>query len=150
MFQVFQLFHTYVAKVGLNVAYVAMAIHACFKYMFEVFHLFFNHMLQVFQLNVSKIVMGEHMLQLPQWLRESGLQQSPAIAGGAPPWIVVRAPKASRGLRDAHPRGEAGTMRSNREQRPATGPSEIEKETAAGRAPHTIATIVQNLMGRLK
>ena len=35
-----QIFHLDVAKVDVDVAYVAMAIHACFKTMFQVFHLF--------------------------------------------------------------------------------------------------------------
>jgi predicted nucleic acid-binding protein len=41
-----------------NVAYVAMAIHACFKCF-----ICFLHMLQVFHLYVSKVDLGEHMLQ---------------------------------------------------------------------------------------
>jgi hypothetical protein len=39
-FHVFQMFQTYVAKVDLYVAYVAMAIHSCFKSIFQMFHLF--------------------------------------------------------------------------------------------------------------
>ena len=35
-----QVFYLAVAKVDLDVAYVAMAIHACFKSMFQVFHIF--------------------------------------------------------------------------------------------------------------
>jgi hypothetical protein len=35
-----QVFHMDVAKVDPNVAYVAMAIHICFKSMFQVFRLF--------------------------------------------------------------------------------------------------------------
>jgi hypothetical protein len=34
-----QVFHLDVAKVDLDIAYVAMTIHACFKHMFQVFHL---------------------------------------------------------------------------------------------------------------
>jgi hypothetical protein len=37
---ILQIFHLDVAKVDLNVAYVAMAIHVCFKRIFQVFHLF--------------------------------------------------------------------------------------------------------------
>jgi hypothetical protein len=36
-FHVFQMFQTYVTKVDLNIVYVAMAIHACFK---SIFHMF--------------------------------------------------------------------------------------------------------------
>jgi hypothetical protein len=39
-FHVFQMFQTYVAKVDLNVVYVAMTIYACFKSLFRMFHLF--------------------------------------------------------------------------------------------------------------
>jgi hypothetical protein len=35
-----QMFYLDVSKVDLGVADVAMAIHACFKRMFQVFHLF--------------------------------------------------------------------------------------------------------------
>ena len=35
-----QMFHLDVQNVDLGVAHVAMAIHACFKRMFQVFHLF--------------------------------------------------------------------------------------------------------------
>jgi hypothetical protein len=35
-----QVFHLLVAKVDLNVAYVGMAIYACFKRMFQMFHQF--------------------------------------------------------------------------------------------------------------
>jgi hypothetical protein len=35
-----QVFHLDVAKVDLDIACVAMAIHACFKHIFQVFHLF--------------------------------------------------------------------------------------------------------------
>jgi hypothetical protein len=55
-----QVFHLDVAKVDMDVAYVAMTIHACFKSMFQVFHLFSDvrykcfismlYMLQVFHL----------------------------------------------------------------------------------------------------
>jgi hypothetical protein len=37
---ILQMFHLDVAKVDLNVVYVAMAIHVCFKRIFQVFHLF--------------------------------------------------------------------------------------------------------------
>jgi hypothetical protein len=37
---ILQVFYLDVAKVDLDVVYVAMTIHACFKRMFQVFHLF--------------------------------------------------------------------------------------------------------------
>ena len=40
MFQMFQLYQTYVASVYLDVVYVALAIHVCCKYMFQIFQLF--------------------------------------------------------------------------------------------------------------
>jgi hypothetical protein len=42
-----QVFHLNVAKVDLNVAYVAMTIYACFKQMFQVFHLFQTYVASV-------------------------------------------------------------------------------------------------------
>ena len=36
----FQVFHTDVAKVDRDAAHVVIAIHVCFKYMFQMFHLF--------------------------------------------------------------------------------------------------------------
>jgi hypothetical protein len=45
---VFQVFHLNVAKVDLDVAYVAMTIYARCKPMFQLFHVF-----QTFVLNVS-------------------------------------------------------------------------------------------------
>jgi hypothetical protein len=47
-----QVFRLDVAKVDRDVAYVAMAIHVCFKCMFQMFHLFFTCSLQVFHLDV--------------------------------------------------------------------------------------------------
>jgi hypothetical protein len=48
IFQVFrcskdmlQVFHLDVVKVNRDVAYVAIAIHVCCKYLFQMFHLFF-------------------------------------------------------------------------------------------------------------
>jgi hypothetical protein len=37
-----QVFHLDVLKVDRNVAYVAVAIHVCFKCMFQIFHLVFQ------------------------------------------------------------------------------------------------------------
>ena len=50
MFQLFQInvvFHLDVAKVDLDIAYVAMAIYACCKHMFEVFQVFQTYVLSV-------------------------------------------------------------------------------------------------------
>ena len=55
-----QVFHLNVAKVDLDVAYVAMTIHACFKCF-----ICFRCMLQVFHLDISKVDLGEHMFHLP-------------------------------------------------------------------------------------
>jgi hypothetical protein len=80
-----QVFHLYVAKVDLDVAYVLQWLHACFKY-FQVFCKCFRHMLasvsvvfgcmlQAFHLNVVKVNLVLHMLQ---W------DPSPATAARAP------------------------------------------------------------------
>ena len=49
------MFHMDVAKVDYDVAYVAMAIHACCKSMFSMFHLFLRRMLQAFYLDVAYV-----------------------------------------------------------------------------------------------
>jgi hypothetical protein len=49
-----QVFHLNVAKVDLDVAYVVMAIHACFKRMFQVF-ISFRRMLRIFYMDVLKV-----------------------------------------------------------------------------------------------
>jgi hypothetical protein len=54
------MFYLDVSNVDLGVAHVAMAIHACFKRMFQVF-LYFRRMLQMFHLDVSKVDMVLHM-----------------------------------------------------------------------------------------
>jgi hypothetical protein len=46
-------------------------------------------MLQMFHLNVSKVDMGEHMLEWSWCLGDSGLPQPPAIAAGAPSRVTV-------------------------------------------------------------
>jgi hypothetical protein len=68
-----QVFRLDVAKVDRDVAYVAMAIHVCFKCMFQMFHLFFymfiasvssrccicfTRMLQLFYLDVAYVCNG--------------------------------------------------------------------------------------------
>ena len=57
-----QVFHLDVVKVDLDVAYVAMAIHACFKHIFQVFHLFQTYVASVSS-SCFKVDMGEHMFQ---------------------------------------------------------------------------------------
>jgi hypothetical protein len=56
-------FYLDVVKVDLDVAYVAMTIHTCFKHVFEVFHPFHLCILQIFHLDVSKVDLVLHMLQ---------------------------------------------------------------------------------------
>ena len=81
-----------VAKVDLDVACVAMTIHACFKRMFQVFHLFKTYVAW-FHLDVFKIDLGEHMFHASQ----------PALLLlGVPPWVTVRVPKSGRRFRGTH------------------------------------------------
>jgi hypothetical protein len=44
---ILQVLHLNVAKVNLNVAYVAMTLHACLKRMFQVFHPFQTYVTSV-------------------------------------------------------------------------------------------------------
>ena len=60
-----QVLYIDVAKVDRDVAHVGMAIHVCFKCMFQIFHLS-RRMLQVFYLDVAKVdldVAYTYMLQ---------------------------------------------------------------------------------------
>jgi hypothetical protein len=57
-----QVFHLDVAKVDLDVAYVAMTIHACFKHIFQV-HLFQTYV-AVFYLDVLNVDLGEYMFHM--------------------------------------------------------------------------------------
>jgi hypothetical protein len=50
-----QVFRMDVVKVDRDVAYVAMAIHACCKSIFQMFHLFLRYMLQAFYLDVAYV-----------------------------------------------------------------------------------------------
>jgi hypothetical protein len=64
-----QVFHMDVAKVNQDVAYVAMAIYACCKCLFQMFHLFIRSMLHAFYVDaayVSRIccIRYTHMLQV--------------------------------------------------------------------------------------
>jgi hypothetical protein len=74
-----QVFHLDVAKVDLDVAYIAMAIHAsvCFKYF-----ICFRCMLHVFHLDVSKVDLREHMLQWRHRLANSSLPQHACCCWG--------------------------------------------------------------------
>jgi hypothetical protein len=54
-------FHLDVVKVDLNVAYVAIYMHV------SSVSSVFSRILQMFQLDVSKVDQGEHMLQWPWW-----------------------------------------------------------------------------------
>jgi hypothetical protein len=42
-----QIFHLDVSKINLSVVHIVMAIHACFKHMFQVFHLFQTYIANV-------------------------------------------------------------------------------------------------------
>jgi hypothetical protein len=96
-----QVFHLDVAKVDADVAYVAMTVNVCFKRIFQVFYLFQSYVASV-SLNVSKVNLGEHMLQWRRWL--AGCCRSRLLLLlGAPPWVTVRAPEADRCLYGAHP-----------------------------------------------
>jgi hypothetical protein len=63
MLQIFQLD---IVKVYLDVEYVVIAIHVCFK-------CFIWLMLQIFLLDVPKVDLALHMLQRRRWLTDSGL-----------------------------------------------------------------------------
>jgi hypothetical protein len=110
MFQVFQVFHTYVASVS-SVCYKSRSecCICCYGYihMFQAYvssvSFVFSRMLQVFQLDVSELDLGEHMLQWPQWPRDSGLPQPSVTVAGAAAWVTMWAPEASKCLCDAHP-----------------------------------------------
>ena len=84
-----QVFHLDVAKIDLDVVYIAMVIYACFKRIVSSVSSVFSRMLHVFQLDVSKVDLGEHMFNGP--------------GGGAPPWVIVWAPESGRHLHSAHP-----------------------------------------------
>jgi len=72
-----QIFYLDVAKVDLDVAYVAMPIHICFR-----------RMLQMFHLDVSKVDRG--VARRGRWLADSGLLQPPVAAAGVQPWVNPR------------------------------------------------------------
>jgi hypothetical protein len=72
---VFQLSHTYVAKVNLDVAYVSVAIHACFKSIFQMFHLF-----QLYVVNVLSLCFKSR----------SGVRGKLSAAAGVPSWFMCR------------------------------------------------------------
>jgi hypothetical protein len=61
MLQELQVFYMDIAKVDRDVAYVAMVVHVCCKFMFSMFHLFFRRMLQVC---LSRCYVFRHMMQV--------------------------------------------------------------------------------------
>jgi hypothetical protein len=80
MFQVFHMFHTYVPSVYLDVAYVAMPIHACFKCF-----IYFRRILQMFQKSAGgcRCYWGVAMSQ-PTWVFRAG--HGPATDAGSGAW----------------------------------------------------------------
>ena len=94
-----QVFHLDVAKIDLDVVYIAMVIYACFKRIVSSVSSVFSRILHVFQLDVSKVDLGEHMLQWSWWLEDSGLPQPPVVVVGAPSWVIVWGPRTGRRLR---------------------------------------------------
>ena len=73
-----QVFHLNVAKVDLDVAYVAMAMHACFKRIFQVFCLFQTYVASFSSKYFKSRSRREHVSMMPV----AGGQQ-PAGVGGA-------------------------------------------------------------------
>jgi hypothetical protein len=59
---VFEVFHTDVAKLDRDIAYVAIIVHLCCKCLFPVFYLFFRHMLHMFHTYVSSILSGRYVM----------------------------------------------------------------------------------------
>jgi hypothetical protein len=59
---VFEVFHTDVAKLDRDIAYVAIIVHLCCKCLFPVFYLFFRHMLYMFHTYVSSILSGRYVM----------------------------------------------------------------------------------------
>ena len=52
------MFYIDVAKIDRDVAHVAMTIHVCFKYMFQMFHLFQMYVTSVY-LDVVKVYLDD-------------------------------------------------------------------------------------------
>jgi hypothetical protein len=82
-----QIFNLDVAKVDLDVAYVAMTVHACFKRMFQVFHLFQTSVANVssrcFKTRFGRAHVSSAAAALLLLLR-------------VPPWVIVQAPEAGQ------------------------------------------------------
>jgi hypothetical protein len=72
-----QVFHLDVAKVDLDVAYVAMTIHACFKRMF--------HLFQTYVANVSSGCFKNRFGRA----HVSSDVVALLLLLGAPPWVIV-------------------------------------------------------------
>ena len=64
------MFHLDVAKVDLDVAYVAMPIRAYFNHMFQVFHLFFGHVANV---SSGYFKLDQGVVRRGRWLVDNGL-----------------------------------------------------------------------------
>jgi hypothetical protein len=88
-----QVFHLNVAKVDLDVAYVAMTIHACFKRMFQVSHLF-----QMYVTNVSSRRFKSRYGRAPISSTAVALLLLLRVSS----WVTVQALEAGRGLRITH------------------------------------------------
>jgi hypothetical protein len=135
-----QVFHLYVAKVDLDVAYVLQWLHACFKY-FQVFckcfrHMLasvsvvFGHILQAFHLNVAKVNLVLHMLQ---W------DPSPATSARAPglPCEPLRLADASTvqsiggvgDCHDPHGRRRRGKQSKDRQSQSGAGGPHVKRDS---------------------
>jgi hypothetical protein len=88
-----QVFHLNVAKVDLDVAYVAMTIYACFKRMFQV-----SHLVQMYIANVSSGRFKSRSGRAPV----SSTAVALLLLLGVSSWVTVRVFKAGRGLRSTH------------------------------------------------
>jgi hypothetical protein len=86
-------FHLDIAKVDLDVAYVVMTIHACFKRMFQVFHLF-----QMYVANVSSGCFKSRSKRA----HASSVVVALLLLLGVPLWVTVRATEAGGHLRSTH------------------------------------------------
>jgi len=89
-----QVFSLDVAKVDLDVAYVAMTIHACFNRMFHVFYQFQTYVASVSSGCFKSRSGRAHVSYAATVL---------LLLLGAPLWVTVRAPKAGRHLHRTHP-----------------------------------------------
>jgi len=87
------MFYLDVTKVDLNVAYVVITIHTCFKRIFQVFHLFQTYVT---------------IVSFRCFKNKSGRAHVSSVATavlllGAPPWVTMQTSEAGRHLRGMHP-----------------------------------------------